>query len=267
MLVVLGVYSLIAYTVARQTREIGIRMAIGADRGDVLATDDRHGPALAGPRHRDRPGGELRDHAGAGKSAHRGQPQRSVDVCARRRHHRARGIRRELRPRAANDPSGSDGGASTRNLRLRNDETRVASLVSALVISGAATRQRRLDAAAAKLSPCPLRDVRLLDGPFLDAQKRDLDYLLSLQPDRMLHNFRVNAGLAPKAPVYGGWESEEPWVDIRCHGHTLGHYLTAVSLMYASTDDDRMKQRADYIVDRAARVSGAVWKRSRLRVP
>ena len=75
-------------------------------------------------------------------------------------------------------------------------------------------------------APVPLHDVRLLDGPFLDAQKRDLDYLLSLQPDRMLHNFRVNAGLAPKAPVYGGWESEEPWVDIRCHGHTLGHYLT-----------------------------------------
>ena len=133
------------------------------------------------------------------------------------------------------------------------------SLVSALVFSGAATRQRRFDAAVAKLSSCPLRDVRLLNGPFLDAQKRDLDYLLSLQPDRMLHNFRLNAGLAPKAPVYGGWESEEPWVDIRCHGHTLGHYLTAVSLMYASTDDPRMKQRADYIVDRAAVVSGAVW--------
>ena len=46
----------------------------------------------------------------------------------------------------------------------------------------------------------------------------------------MLHNFRVNAGLEPKAPVYGGWESEEPWVSIRCHGHTLGHYLTAASL-------------------------------------
>jgi len=122
------------------------------------------------------------------------------------------------------------------------------SLVSALLISGAATRQRRFDAAVATLSFCPLRDVRLLNGPFLDAQKRDFDYLLSLQPDRMLHNFRQNAGLAPKAPVYGGWESEEPWVDIRCHGHTLGHYLTAVSLMYGSTDDQRMKQRADYIV-------------------
>src|SRR5436190_2377159 len=96
--------------------------------------------------------------------------------------------------------------------------------------------------------PFALNDVRLLDGPFLDAQKRDTAYLLSLQPDRMLHNFRANAGLEPTAPVYGGWESEEPWVGIRCHGHTLGHYLSAASLMYASTGDERMKQRVDYIV-------------------
>ncbi len=36
VLVVLGVASLIAYTIARQRREIGIRLAIGASRGDVL---------------------------------------------------------------------------------------------------------------------------------------------------------------------------------------------------------------------------------------
>src|SRR5436190_17828553 len=96
--------------------------------------------------------------------------------------------------------------------------------------------------------PFALNDVRLLDGPFLDAQKRDLDYLLALQPDRMLHNFRVNAGLEPRAPVYGGWESEEPWVGIRCHGHTLGHYLSAAALMYASTGDARLLQRVDDIV-------------------
>jgi DUF1680 family protein len=103
-------------------------------------------------------------------------------------------------------------------------------------------------APTARLSPFDLADVRLLPGIFLDAQRLDERYLLSLEPDRMLHNFRVNASLTPKAPIYGGWESEEPWVDIRCHGHTLGHYLSAVAMMYASTGDARFKDRGDYIV-------------------
>lgn len=107
---------------------------------------------------------------------------------------------------------------------------------------------QRARAERGRLSGFQLQDVRLLEGPFLDAQRRDLAYLLLLQPDRMLHNFRRNAGLEPRAPVYGGWESEEPWVGIRCHGHTLGHYLSAASMMYASTGDERMKQRVDYIV-------------------
>jgi DUF1680 family protein len=64
----------------------------------------------------------------------------------------------------------------------------------------------------------------------------------------MLANFRTNAGLQPRAPVYGGWESVEPWIDIRCHGHTLGHYLTAAACMYESTLDPRFADRVDYIV-------------------
>ena len=44
----------------------------------------------------------------------------------------------------------------------------------------------------------PRADVRLLDGPFRDAQLRDLSYLLQLDPDRLLHTFRLNAGL----PLY-----------------------------------------------------------------
>jgi DUF1680 family protein len=102
--------------------------------------------------------------------------------------------------------------------------------------------------AAPMLQDFPLTEVRLLNGPFLEAQQRDEAYLLKLEPDRMLHNFRVNAGLEPKAPIYGGWESVRTWADIRAHGHTLGHYLTAASLMYASTGHGEMKQRVDYIV-------------------
>jgi len=102
------------------------------------------------------------------------------------------------------------------------------------------------------LQPFALGEVRLLDGPFRHAQQRSADYLLSLDPDRLLHSFRVNAGLPPKAPVYGGWESEPLWADIHCQGHSLGHYLSGVALMHAATGDERFKRRSDYIVDELA---------------
>ena len=102
------------------------------------------------------------------------------------------------------------------------------------------------------LSAFSLADVRLLDGPFRKAQQLDAKYLLSLEPDRLLHNFHVNAGLKPKAPVYGGWESQQPWVDIRCHGHSLGHYLSACAMMFAATGEEQYRGRVDYIVTELA---------------
>jgi len=97
-----------------------------------------------------------------------------------------------------------------------------------------------------------MADVTLADSPFLHAQKMTEAYLMRLQPDRLLANFRTNAGLKPKAPVYGGWESEAQWADINCHGHTLGHYLSACALAYRATKDKRYRQRIDYIANELA---------------
>src|SRR5512136_736688 len=99
-------------------------------------------------------------------------------------------------------------------------------------------------APAPRAQAFPLRDVRLLDGPFREAQQRGLAYLLRLDTDRLLHTFRLNAGLPTAAKPYGGWEAPE--VELR--GHSLGHYLTACSLLYEATGDERLKARALSIV-------------------
>ena len=88
-----------------------------------------------------------------------------------------------------------------------------------------------------------LKDVRLLNSPFKNAMQKDAAYLLCIDPDRLLHRFCENAGLPTLGKVYGGWESEG------LSGHTMGHYLSACSMMYASTDDDRFLARVNYLVD------------------
>ncbi len=103
----------------------------------------------------------------------------------------------------------------------------------------------------------PLQDVRILAGPFRDAQQRDLAYLMSLDPDRLLHTFRLNAGLPTTAKPYGGWEA--PQVELR--GHSLGHYLTACALLYEATGDERLKTRALGIVTELRKVQQALAAR------
>ena len=48
ILVTIGVYSVLAYTTARRTHEIGIRMALGAEKGHVLGLVIRMGVGLVG---------------------------------------------------------------------------------------------------------------------------------------------------------------------------------------------------------------------------
>ncbi len=92
--------------------------------------------------------------------------------------------------------------------------------------------------------PLPLHSVRLTGGPLKHAQDLDARYLLQLEPDRMLAYYRMRAGLEPQAQPYGGWDGGGR----NLTGHIGGHYLSAVSLMWAATGDERFKQRADYIV-------------------
>jgi uncharacterized protein len=95
-----------------------------------------------------------------------------------------------------------------------------------------------------KARPLPLSDVRVTGGPLEHAQDLDGQYLLSLEVDRMMAFLRKSAGLEPKAQGYGGWDGPGRQLT----GHIAGHYLSGVSLMYASTGDERFKQRADYLV-------------------
>ena len=153
------------------------------------------------------------------------------------------------------NPSSADGGERlTRRELLRTAGAAAVAAVGAALPAAFASAESQSPSERVKGAVTPhasafeLADVRLLDGPFRRAQELDAKYMLRLEPDRLLHNFRVNAGLKPKAPVYGGWESVEPWVEIRCHGHTLGHYLSACSMMFAATGDEQFKRRSDYVV-------------------
>ena len=106
---------------------------------------------------------------------------------------------------------------------------------------------------AAVATPLPLTAVRLTGGPLKRAQERDAQYLLELDPDRMLSFYRTRAGLPKKAEPYGGWDGEGRQLT----GHITGHHLSAVSYMYAATGDPRFKQRADYIVGELKTVQDA----------
>ncbi|MBD8488984.1 glycoside hydrolase family 127 protein [Echinicola sp. CAU 1574] len=92
-----------------------------------------------------------------------------------------------------------------------------------------------------------LDDVQLLDGPFKKAQLTDMHYILSMDPDRLLSPYLREAGLQPKAKSYPNWENTG------LDGHIGGHYLTALSLMYAATGNEKLKERLDYMVDELAR--------------
>ena len=96
-----------------------------------------------------------------------------------------------------------------------------------------------------KAAPLPMADVRLRPGPFLDALEINRRYLHSLPNDRLLFNFRVQAGLPAPSTAFGGWE--DPKCELRGH-FTGGHYLSACALTFASSGDADLVAKANALV-------------------
>jgi DUF1680 family protein len=105
------------------------------------------------------------------------------------------------------------------------------------------------DGTAGLAAAFPLAAVKLLDSPFRDNQARNTSYLLFVNPDRLLHTFRLNYGLPSAAQPCGGWEA--PTSGAR--GHTTGHLMSALALTYANTGNEAAAEKGRYLVDQLAR--------------
>jgi DUF1680 family protein len=125
-------------------------------------------------------------------------------------------------------------------------QTQSSAIVNPAPVTSPRSRTVSVDSSHSTVEPFALRQVVLLESPFKAAMERNAKYLLELDADRLLHNTRKYAGLQPKGELYGGWEARG------IAGHTLGHYLTALSQQYAATGDVRFRDRIAYIIKEMA---------------
>lgn len=121
------------------------------------------------------------------------------------------------------------------------------------------------------LQRVPLSHIHLTKGLFADRYGLNRQYLIKLEPKKLLQNFYYEAGLAKRSDCiligkeeqgyescYWGWES--PMCELR--GHFLGHYLSACAYIIAETGDEDIRRRADFIVNELAecqKANGGEW--------
>ena len=96
-----------------------------------------------------------------------------------------------------------------------------------------------------RLEPFPLASVRLSPGIFKEQEEINARYLDSLTVDRLLHSFRVTAGISSSVTPYKGWE--DPTCELRGH-FAGGHFLSAVALASAGSGNTVLKARGDELV-------------------
>lgn len=89
------------------------------------------------------------------------------------------------------------------------------------------------------------KEVVLYDSWIRQRETLNTDFLHALDPDRLLHNFRVNAGIKSDAQPLEGWEA--PKIGLR--GHFVGHYLSACASLIEKNGDTLLQKRINYMVD------------------
>lgn len=93
----------------------------------------------------------------------------------------------------------------------------------------------------------PFSNTAVTLRPSWIKQREELNtrFLKSLEPDRLLHNFRVNAGLPSDAQPLEGWEA--PKIGLR--GHFVGHYLSAISCAVEKYHDAQLAGALNYMIE------------------
>jgi DUF1680 family protein len=126
----------------------------------------------------------------------------------------------------------------------------------ALVSAGGASLFTATGAAAAVVAPVrsdigagasafDLGQVRLTSGRLMDNQSRTLNYLRSVDVDRMLYNFRANHRLSTNgASSNGGWDAP----NFPFRSHMQGHFLSAWAQAYAVLGDTTCRDKANAMV-------------------
>lgn len=98
--------------------------------------------------------------------------------------------------------------------------------------------------------PFDLSQVALSSSRWTDNQNRTLNYLRSVNVDRLLYNFRATHKLSTNgAAANGGWDAP----NFPFRSHAQGHYLTGWAQCYATLRDDTCRDRATYFVAELAK--------------
>ncbi len=129
-------------------------------------------------------------------------------------------------------------------MNLRNSLC-VAMLMFGMATVEAQTQAQTIEESVLRLQPLAGADVTLSSSWVKEREEQNVKVLEALDADRLLHNFRINAGLKSDAQPLEGWE--HPGCALR--GHFTGHYLSAVASLVTRYGDEELSQRLAYMVD------------------